>query len=82
MTIIELSCPEAWQQISELIDGTLPEAMRVRMELHLLHCAHCKAVLDGTRNAVRPIGDDQWIEVPDGFGERLFNRLREGFCHS
>ncbi len=74
-TIIELSCPEVWREISELIDDALDPEMRQRMELHLQHCLHCTAVFDGARNAVRLIGDDRMYDLPAGFHDRLYERL-------
>ena len=81
-TVIEISCAEAWREVSEMIDRTLDPEMRERVELHLRHCAHCTAVFDGTRNAVLLIGDDQAEELPLGFAERLFSRLSLEFCNS
>lgn len=80
MAIVGMSCPEVWREISEMIDGTLDDEMRARMELHLRHCVHCKAVYDGTLNTVQLISDDQVFSLPPGFGERLLQRLNETFC--
>lgn len=80
--IVEISCLEVWREISELIDGTLSPAMQARMELHLRHCNHCKAIYEGARNTVQLIGDDQVFDLPPGFGERLFQRLSSEFCRS
>jgi hypothetical protein len=80
MTVIEISCLEAWREISELIDGTLSVEMQQRMELHLKHCAHCKAVYDGTKNATHLLADDRVIELPPGLSQRLFLRLSIEFC--
>lgn len=77
---VEISCVEVWREISELIDGTLSDEMRERLELHLRHCAHCTAVYDGTRNTVQLIGDDQVFDLPSGFSERLLHRLSAEFC--
>ncbi len=80
MTIIELSCEEVWHELSELLDGTLGQAMRDRLELHLRHCAHCRAVYDGTRNMVELLGDEQVLDLPAGFSERLLKRLAVDLC--
>ncbi len=80
MIVVELSCVEAWLAISEMIDGMLEPEMQARMSLHLAHCAHCTAVYDGTSNAVRLIGDERAFELPQGFAERLFQRLSLEFC--
>jgi len=45
------------------------------MEEHFRGCAHCTAVLDGTRNVVRLVGDHRSFELPDGFSQRLKQRL-------
>lgn len=79
-TIVEMSCVEAWREISEMIDGTLEPEMQARMGQHLNHCAHCKAVYDGASNAVRLIGDERVYELPHGFAERLFQRLSLEWC--
>ena len=79
-TIVEISCIEAWLEISEMIDGTLEPEMLARMGLHLTQCAHCKAVYDGASNAVRLIGDERVYELPLGFTERLFQRLSLELC--
>ena len=80
MIVLELSCAEAWREISEMLDGTLQPEMQARMELHLRHCAHCNAVYDGTRNTVELIGDEQVFTLPEGFGERLWLRLSAELC--
>jgi hypothetical protein len=73
--IVEISCLEMWQQISNYIDGDVEPELKARMEFHFQKCRDCKAVLDGTRNAVRLLTDGEWYPLPDGFGERLFQRL-------
>ena len=78
-TVVEISCIEAWLQISEMIDGTLPSDMQARMELHLRHCSHCKAVFDGARNTVQLLGDEEVYDLPSGFSERLLKRLAIDF---
>ena len=80
MKIIELSCEEVWHELSELVDGTLDQAMIDRLELHLRNCAHCRAVYDGTRNTVELLGDEQVLDLPPGFSERLFKRLTGDLC--
>lgn len=46
------------------------------MEAHFAVCSNCKTVLDGTGNVVKLIGDGQTFEVPAGFSECLFRKLR------
>ena len=74
--IVEISCIEVWQQISDFIDDELESELKTRMEFHLKKCKHCKAILDGTTNTVRLLADGDWYPLPPGFGERLYERLR------
>jgi anti-sigma factor RsiW len=71
VAVIEISCVEVWQEVSNYIDGTLDPALRQRMEEHFKGCEHCTAVVDGTRNVVRLVGDGRVFDLPAGFGERL-----------
>jgi putative zinc finger protein len=68
---IEMSCAEVWQEVSNYIDEAVEPGLRLRMEEHFKGCKHCVAVLDGTRNVVRLVGDGQVFDVPAGFGDRL-----------
>ena len=76
MTTIEISCLHVWREISNYIDGELDAELRRRMEEHFKGCEHCSAILDGTRNVARLVGDGRAFELPSGFSERLKQRLQ------
>ena len=76
MKVIEISCLEVWREISNYIDGDVDAELRARMEAHFKVCAHCKAVLDGTRNVVKLVADGVEYQMPDGFSQRLYNRIK------
>lgn len=77
MTVIEISCLEVWREISNFLDGEVDADLRSRMETHFKACAHCRAVLDGTRNVVRLIGDGVEYQVPEGFSKRLYSKIKD-----
>jgi anti-sigma factor RsiW len=77
VSVIEISCVEVWREISNYIDGAIDPELRRRMEEHFKGCEHCSAVLDGTRNVVRLVGDGRAFELPAGFSDRLKKRLQE-----
>jgi Putative zinc-finger len=88
MSVIDISCLEVWREISNYIDGEIDAELRVRMEAHFRTCAHCKAVLQGTQNVVKLIGDDVVFEIPEGaasgkpnyviiYGDGCFNSKRQ-----
>jgi predicted anti-sigma-YlaC factor YlaD len=80
--VVEISCEEVWREISNDLEGEISGEMRARMEEHFKGCKHCTAVLDGTRNVVRLVGDATAFEVPAGFSDRLYRKLnrRLGKC--
>ena len=78
MSVIEISCPEVWREISNYIDDEVDPELRARMEAHFRVCAHCTAVLDGTKNVVKLVADGVVYELPVGFSERLYNKIKNG----
>ncbi len=75
MATIEISCFEVWREISNYLDAEISAEMRERMEAHFKACAHCNAVLDGTRNVVGLVGDGRLFQMPEGFNKRLYKLL-------
>ena len=76
MSVIEMSCVEVWREISNYLDGEIDGELRARIDAHLKVCAHCTAILDGTRNVVKLVADGVEYEVPVGFGHRLYDKIR------
>jgi Putative zinc-finger len=77
MGTIEISCVEVWREISNYLGDEISGEMRERMEKHFSHCAHCKAVLDGTRNVVGLVGDGRLFQMPEGFSKRIYAKLQK-----
>jgi hypothetical protein len=73
--IVEISCVEVAQEISNFVDDEVEPELKARMERHFRNCTHCTAVLEGTRNTVRLLTDGDWYPLPEGFGKRLFQRI-------
>ena len=71
-----LDCQHVWDQISNYIEGEVPEELREAIDAHLAHCRHCAAVLDSTRNILYLIADDRTFELPAGYSARLHERLQ------
>jgi hypothetical protein len=47
------------------------------MEAHFKVCAHCTAVLDGTKNVVKLVADGIEYELPKDFSQRLYNKVKD-----
>lgn len=72
-----IRCEDVLQEISNYIDGEVPPELRVRMENHLAGCAHCHAILDGTKNIIALVADGRLFELPLGLASRLYRKVRE-----
>src|SRR5258708_40234474 len=72
-----ISCEEVWRDISDYIDEDLDPVQRASLDQHFADCGHCTALLDGTRNVIGLYRDQRVLAPPDGFHERLYQRLRE-----
>ena len=76
MGVIEISCQHVWREISNYVDDDVDPDLRARMEAHFKLCAHCKAVVDGTKNVVKLIADGVEYELPEGFSKRLYEKIK------
>ena len=72
---LEINCREVLQEISNYLEKDVPADLRTRLESHFQQCSHCRAVLDGTGNLLRLVGDGQAFDLPPGFGQRLQQRI-------
>ena len=72
-----ISCQEVWRDISDYIDDDLDPMQRASLDQHFVECRHCTALLDGTRNVISLYRDKRVLAPPDGFHERLYQRLGE-----
>ncbi|HET8926088.1 MAG TPA: zf-HC2 domain-containing protein [Candidatus Acidoferrum sp.] len=77
MATIEISCVEVWREISNYLEDEISPEMRERMGAHFKTCAHCSAVLDGTRNVVGLVGDGKLYQTPEGFNKRLYKKIQK-----
>ncbi len=75
--IIEIECAEVWRQISSYLDDEVDPGLRATMAAHFKDCAHCSAVLDGTRNVVKLVGDERAFEISSGVSERFYQKLKD-----
>ncbi|MGH9510166.1 MAG: anti-sigma factor family protein [Terriglobales bacterium] len=72
---MKISCQEVWREVSNYLENDLTPELRARIEEHLKGCAHCSAIVDGTRNVVELVCCDRALALPEGFSQRLGQRL-------
>ena len=81
-TIVEIECAEVWRQISNYLDDDVAPQLRATMSSHFKDCPHCSAVLDGTRNLVKLVGDGRAFELPSGTTQKLYKKLNDHLADS
>ena len=72
---IEIDCVEVWRQISNYLEGEVDTSLRASMASHFKDCAHCSAILDGTRNVVKLVGDGKAFEIPASASQKFYKKL-------
>jgi hypothetical protein len=73
--VVEIDCFEVWRQISNYLDDEVGAKLRLAMTSHFKHCEHCTAILDGTRNVVKLVGDGKAFDIPASARLRLYTKL-------
>jgi len=72
-----ISCEDVWRDVSDYIDDDLNPIQRAALDRHFAECRHCKALLDGMRNVIALYRDERVLAPPDGFHERLYQKLEK-----
>jgi hypothetical protein len=77
-----VTCEEVWREVSNYLDDEVAPDLRAAMEEHFRGCHKCSAVLDGTRNVIGLYEEDRMFEPPQGFSQRLHQRLEQNMPQS
>jgi hypothetical protein len=72
-----VTCEELRHEISNYLDGEAGPDLRSAMDEHLRGCQPCRSILDGTRNVIGLYGEELMFEPPQGFSQRLHQRLEQ-----
>ena len=72
-----MSCQEVWRDVSDYIDENLDPLQQARLSQHFAECRPCAALLHGMRNLIALYRDERVLAPPDGFHERLHQKLGE-----
>lgn len=76
-----MNCEELTQLLPDLVDGTLPEDVRVEAEAALVQCPDCRRELEAARQIrlllVALQAERAELRVPAGFEVRLLARIHD-----
>ena len=69
-----MTCRDARQWLSDLLDDALGPERRVEVKAHLAGCAECRVELDRLRATVAALGELEPVRAPAGFVDRVVQR--------
>ena len=72
-----MRCDELLAILNEYIDGEIDPRVCDELEAHLAECDPCRVVVDNTRQTIRLYRNEQEIELPAEFRQRLHQSLRD-----
>lgn len=75
--MVELSCQELVELVTDYLDGALPDDERRRFEAHLDDCGNCRAYLEQMRRTIQIAGTLTPETVPPHAGEALLAAFRD-----
>jgi anti-sigma factor RsiW len=71
-----LSCRDLTELVTEYLEGALPLRDRLRFQLHLGMCTHCRAYLRQMRQTISVLGRLPDEPIPDAVRAELLRRFR------
>jgi len=72
---VEIDCVEVWRHISDYLEGEVDAELQASIASHFKDCGHCSAILDGTRNVTKLVGDGKAFEIPASASQNFYKKL-------
>lgn len=72
-----LSCKEITELITDYLEGRLSFWQRMRFQMHVGMCRHCRAYLKQMRTAIGALGKLPEEPVPDSVRDELMKRFKD-----
>jgi len=72
-----MTCQEVQRELSNYLDRELPVEVCAGMQDHFRTCERCAALLQDMRDIVLALGDERLVDVPPGYGTRLYRKLKD-----
>jgi anti-sigma factor RsiW len=72
-----ITCRELTELVTDYLEGRLSIGQRLRFEMHIGLCSHCRAYLRQMKQTVGYLGSLREDEIPEEVSQRLLARFRE-----
>ena len=74
---LKITCKSFLDEMSDYIDGELPQDLRASLESHLAKCPECWVLLDETRQTVEIVQKYNCHPMPDAVKDRLVDAIQK-----
>ncbi len=71
-----LTCQEVTELVTDYLEGRQPLVQRLRFQLHLGMCRHCRAYLRQMKITVEALGSLAGEAIPPEMSHEVLDRLR------
>lgn len=72
-----LTCQQLTELVTDYVEGQLSLPDRVRFNLHIAMCRHCRAYVRDRKLAIKTLGSLPVEPIPDEVKEDLMARFRD-----
>jgi predicted anti-sigma-YlaC factor YlaD len=72
-----LTCRELTELVTDYLEGRQSLVDRLRFEIHLGMCSHCRAYLRQMKQTIRTLGELREEDIPEDLSQRLLVRFRD-----
>lgn len=70
------TCRDITELVTDYLEGRMPFGRRLKFQLHLGMCRHCRAYLRQMRKTVETLGKLPDEPIPDAVKDELMKRFR------
>lgn len=75
---MKTKCRNIREQLSEFLDGVLPEETAREVSAHVRECSSCRLELEGLRDAVQALNDLPTVPAPEALHAAVMDKLAGG----
>lgn len=72
-----ITCRELTELVTDYLEGRLSIGQRLRFEMHVGLCSHCRAYLRQMKHTIASLGSLREEDIPEDVSQRLLARFRE-----
>ena len=72
-----ITCRELTELVTDYLEGRLSIGQRLRFEMHLGLCSHCRAYLRQMKETIGSLRSLREDDIPEDMSQRLLARFRE-----